>query len=95
MLILGELKWQSSEIRQVERPKNTVEKYFGKLKLKKNQQINGKAIQKIWQCANSRLQICSFETPIPVGTRSKKSKKQNKRLNIAILQKIARYFGKN
>nr|WP_307922500.1 hypothetical protein [Mycoplasmopsis bovis] len=68
------------EIRQVERPKNTVVKnYFGKFKVVKrtSKYVNGKAIPKdlaiVGEIVDYKL---SFETPIPVGTRSRKIKKK-------------------
>ncbi|QQH66560.1 hypothetical protein HYD56_01415 [Mycoplasmopsis bovis] len=50
-----------------------------------------KSNSKDLQCwRNSRLQICPFETPIPVGTRSKKQK--NKKNVTSNFTKIARYW---
>nr|WP_307918118.1 hypothetical protein [Mycoplasmopsis bovis] len=48
--------------------------------MKKNQQIGmEKQFQKIWQCwRNSRYKL-PFETPIPVGTRQEKSRKNDKK----------------
>ncbi len=58
------------EIRQVERPKNTVVKnYFGKFKVVKrtskyvNGKVNSKRFGNCWR--NSRLQICSFWNTYP------------------------------
>ncbi|MBT1320014.1 transposase [Mycoplasmopsis bovis] len=69
------------EIRQVERPKNTVIKnYFGKFKVVKrtSKYVNGKAIPKDLAIVGEIVdyKFVPFETPIPVGTRSKKNKEK-------------------
>nr|WP_307914106.1 hypothetical protein [Mycoplasmopsis bovis] len=64
----------------VERPKNTVVKnYFGKFKVVKDQQIcewksNSKDLAIVGEIVDYKF--VPFETPIPVGTRSKKIKKK-------------------
>lgn len=67
------------EIRQVARPKNTVVKdYFGKYKVVKrtSKYVNGKAIPVDLEIVGEIIdfQFVPFETPIPVGQRSKKKK---------------------
>ncbi|WP_051067126.1 hypothetical protein [Mycoplasma yeatsii] len=67
------------EIRQVERPKNTVVKdYFGKYKVVKrtSKYVNGKAIPVDLEIVGEIIdfKFVPFETPIPVGQRSKKKK---------------------
>nr|WP_232955474.1 hypothetical protein [Mycoplasmopsis bovis] len=69
------------EIRQVERPKNTVVKnYFGKFKVVKrtSKYVNGKAIPKDLAIVGEIVdyKFVPFETPIPVGTRSKKNQEK-------------------
>nr|WP_307907613.1 hypothetical protein [Mycoplasmopsis bovis] len=85
----------------IERPKNTVVKnYFGKFKVvKTSKYVNGKAIPKIWQFWQIvDYKFVPFETPIPVGTRSKKNQEKTDIKdygNIAIFTKIAMIFWKN
>ncbi|AXJ76788.1 hypothetical protein CH323_03300 [Mycoplasmopsis bovis] len=69
------------EIRQVERPKNTVVKnYFGKFKVVKrtSKYVNGKAIPKDLAIVGEIVdyKFVPFETPVPVGTRSKKNQEK-------------------
>nr|WP_307927832.1 hypothetical protein [Mycoplasmopsis bovis] len=57
-----------------------------------------KQFQRFGNCwRNSRFKFVPFETPIPVGTRSKKSRKTDIKDygNIAIFTKIAMIFWKN
>nr|WP_307940827.1 hypothetical protein [Mycoplasmopsis bovis] len=78
-IYLGEFENGNSSWNKRWKPKNTVVKnYFGKFKVvKASKYVNGKAIPKFGNCwRNSRLQIFPFETPIPVGTRSKKNQEK-------------------
>nr|WP_307910656.1 hypothetical protein [Mycoplasmopsis bovis] len=70
------------EIRQVERPKNTVVKnYFGKFKVVKrtSKYVNGKAIPKDLAIVGEIVdyKFVPFETPIPVGYKIQEKSRKN------------------